>query len=147
MRHRQAGRAAALAAGLLLAACTHASSSASACGFVPSGELTAPAFAPRFHGTGTAPDSTWPSRIAGELASAPADSAVHVLFHTLAAVADSDRAVVRAYGATITDEPPDPLGIVATVTVAALRRLTSEVPWRRFVDVDLVTVTELPRCG
>ena len=130
-----------------LAACS-AHSSASACGYASARRAALPTEpAPRFHIEG-GPDPLWRSRLTSELQALRADSSVHALFLLDSAVIDPDRALVRSYGATITDEPGFLVGIVATVRVDSLRHFVAadSAVTARVRDVDLVTVTVLPEC-
>ena len=149
-RRRGDGRAPRCATVALLALCSACSShsSASACGYPGARRAELPTEpAPRLHIEG-GPDSLWRTRLTSELAPLRADSSVHALFLLDSAVTDPDRALVRAYGATITDEPRFLVGIVATVRVDSLRMFAAadSAATARVEDVDLVEVTVLPEC-
>ena len=135
---------------VVVAACTSGEGRLSVCGVSPS--ITAPDeargdLAPilRFHGTVTT-DSAWREKIVQALQTAPADSLVRVLFVHGTAVTTEDRTRVQSAGGTIVSEDADANGIVASLTVAAVRAYAPTAPLDRVIDGHLVTDRVLPPC-
>ena len=125
---------------LLLVACSSSESSFSACGYASD------VAGPQFH-TVITRDSTWPERLAADVATASSDSTVLALLIHETDIILADREYVTSRGGAITSEPIDWNGIVAEFDVASLRTFLTDVAMDRIIDAHLVTENVLPPCN